>query len=211
MHPETLPDRKRPEASSDGPARESRPEPAGEAHSVLERMLERPANIDAGGGVPGEATVSAWSGRAGVLGGGTAAHLAASCLIRPAPGDRVLAWTGADGHCWVLSILHRRDEEAPAVLATAGPMAIETSRLGIVADAVHLVAEDFLTSTRNRHAVERTRTETAQVRVARIGTDIRRATTADDKVDGTLLQQAGTWISSTVREARLRARTFLFD
>ena len=211
MHPETLPDRKRPGASSDGLARESRPEPAGEAHSVLERMLERPANIDAGGGVPREATVSAWSGRAGVLGGGNAAHLAASCLIRPVPGDRVLAWTGADGRCWVLSILHRRDEEAPAVLATTGPMAIETSRLGIVADAVHLVAEDFLTSTRNRHAVERTRTETAQVRVARIGTDIRRATTADDKVDGTLLQQAGTWISSTVREARLRARTFLFD
>ena len=88
---------------------------------------------------------------------------------------------------------------------------LASTRLALTAEAVHIHAHDFITSTRNRHAVEHTRTETVQTRVAQIGTDIRRATHASDEVQGTVLQRAGTWISSTVREARLHARAFLFD
>ena len=74
-----------------------------------------------------------------------------------------------------------------------------------------IAARDFLSSARNRHIVEDTRTETSRLRVTQVGTDIRRVTTSDETVDGTLLQRAGTWISTTVRDARLTARTFLFS
>lgn len=108
-------------------------------------------------------------------------------------------------------MLHRPAANKPAVLTTSGPLAIEAPRIGISTQALHITSEDFLTCTRHRHAVEDTRTETSRVRVAQVGTDIRRTVTADDTVSGTFLQRAGTWISSTAREARLRARTFLFD
>ncbi len=159
----------------------------------------------------GEAVVSTWSETTGMLEDGRTARLGASCLLRPEPGDRVLAWSGGDDGCWVLAVLQRTDAQAAAVLAMPGAVAIEAPRIALAARAVHIAAEDFLTSTRNRHAVEGTRTETCQVRVSQIGTDIRRVTTADEVVEGTLLQRTGTWISSTMRDARLRARTFLFD
>ena len=179
--------------------------------SVLERMLAQ-GELDAPAqSFPHEAVISAWSDTAGVLAGGRAVRLGASCLLRPAPGDRVLVWRGSDGQGWVLAILQRADEDAAAVLATSHRLAIEAPRVGISAQAVHIAAEDLLTSTRNRHAVEDTRTVTSRVRVTQVGTDIRRVTTSDETVAGTFLQRAGTWISSTTREARLRARTFLFD
>lgn len=184
----------------------------GVAHpaSILGRVLARSDDAAPAGGAFREASVSAWSGATGVLGDGCVVRVGASCLLRPAPGDRVLIWSGDDGRRWVLAVLLRADD-ATAILAAPGPLAIEAPRVGISAGAVHVVAEDFLTSTRNRHAVEETRTETARVRVANIGTDVRRASAADDAVEGTLLQRTGTWISNTTREARLRARTFLFD
>lgn len=199
--------------------KEAASEPAADeathAASVLERVLAHGAGESGAGATsPGslhESHAVAWSGTGGMLADGRAARLGASCLLRPAPGDRVLVWPGPDGQSWVLGVLERAGEDAPAVLATPGPLAVEAPSIGITARAVHIAAEDFLTSTRNRHAVEDTRTESARVRVARIGTDLRRATTVQDVVEGTFLQRTGTWISNTVREARLRARAFLFD
>lgn len=198
-----------------GEARSARPVPgedaslAPEAPSFVAHLLGRgPSDASAG---LGEAVVAAWSDETGTFADGRIAGLGASCLLRPAPGDRVLAWTGEDGRCWVLAVLQRHSQEAPAVLATGGAITIEAPRLAMAARAVHIVAEDFLTSTRHRHAVEGTRTETCDVRVSQVGTDIRRATTVDDDVKGTLWQRTGTWISNTARDARLKARTFLFD
>ena len=182
-----------------------------EPASILRRVLARGDDEGPAGGALREMSVSVWTGTTGVLSDGCTARLGASCLLRPSPGDRVLIWSGDDRRNWVLSVLLRAADDATALLATPGPLAIEAPRVGISAGAVHIVSEDFLTSTRNRHAVEETRTETARVRVARIGTDIRRVNTADDAIEGTFLQRAGTWISNTAREARLRARTFLFD
>lgn len=184
--------------------------------SVLARMLAR------GGDTAGEfreATIASWSGQSGTLENGRMAGLAASCLLRPVPGDRALVWAprpeageaaDAAAGCWVLGVLERPKGTA-AVLSTPGPLAIEAPRVGIAAGTVQVAADDFVSSVRNRHAVEDTRTESARVRVADVGTDIRRATSAIDEVSGTVLHRAGTWISNTVREARLRARTFLFD
>ena len=190
------------------------PEPPREdaAASVLERMLAGQQGESAFGksGLH-ESTVEAWSGTVGTLAGGHTARLATSCLLQPVAGDRVLVWAQEGDMRWILSVIERQNAEAPAKLAFGGPLTIEAPRVGISANAVHVVAEDFLTSTRNRHAVEETRTETVRTRVAQVGTDIRRATTVDDQIEGTLLQRTGTWISSTAREARLRARTFLFD
>ena len=183
------------------------PDPA----SILKRVLARSNDEAPAGGSLREASVSVWTGTAGVLSDGCTARLGASCLLRPAPGDRILIWSDDHGRNWVLSVLLRTTDDATALLAAPGPLVIEAPRVGISGRAVHVVAEDFLTSTRNRHAVEETRTETARVRVASIGTDIRRVSTVDDAIEGTFLQRAGTWISNTTREARLRARTFLFD
>lgn len=178
--------------------------------SVLERMLAHPAQ-QPGMGVMSEMTVAAWTESTGTLADGRTARAGASCLLRPVAGDRVLVWSGEDGSRWVLSVLDRPDKTPAAVLATTGPLTVEAPRIGLAAGAVHIQAEDFLTTTRNRHAVEQTRTETVHVRVAQVGTDIRRATHATDEISGTFLQRAGTWISNTVREARLHARAFLFD
>ncbi len=187
-----------------GPADE---DPVG---SVLEQALRR-GERGADDGALESVLVSAWNDAAGILADGRAARQAASCLLRPVPGDLVLIWSPATGPGWVLGILERAGENETAVLAVPGSLAIEAPRVGIAAHSVHVVAEDLLTSVRNHHAVTHTHTETSDVRVAQIGTDIRRATTADDAVEGTFLQRTGTWISNTVRDARLRARTFLFD
>ena len=184
------------------------------ASSVLEQVFARGGEASLDGSL-GETVVATWAGTVGTLVDGRVARLAASCLLRPTPGDRVLVWLaaarrGSAGEGWIVAVIERASNET-AVLASASPLAIETPRLGISAGTVHIAARDFLTSTRNRHAVEDTRTETARVRVAEVGTDIRRATTADDQITGTLLQRTGTWISNTAREARFKARTFLFD
>lgn len=179
------------------------------ASSVLERMLAHPR--PSRGGTMIETEVAVWTEMNGTLVDGRPARLGASCLLRPMTGDRVVVWSDEEGERWIVAVLHRPGEAAPAVLAAPGPLTIRAPRVGLAAEAVHVHARDFVTSTRNRHAVEHTRTETVRTRVAEIGTDIRRATHASDEVRGTLLQRAGTWISSTAREARLRARAFLFD
>ena len=179
-----------------------------DAASVLDRMLADPAAAQPTGSLV-EAIVTTWAETTGTLADGRTARLGASCLLEPAPGDRVLLWTG-ENQRWVLGVLDRADEKS-ARLSVSGAATVKADRIVLTADAVHIQAEDFLTSTRNRHAVEDVRTETVNTRVAQIGTDIRRASHATDQVEGTVLQRAGTWISNTLKEARLHARAFLFD
>ena len=69
----------------------------------------------------------------------------------------------------------------------------------------------MLTSARNIQAVADVHTETSRLRLTQVGTDVRRAGNADHTVDGTLLQRIGTWVSTTARDARLTARSFLFN
>lgn len=178
-----------------------------DAPSFVEHLL-RPREPRSG---LGEAEVLSWSDTAGVLDDGAVARQSVSCLVRPCPGDRVLAWSDDTGTAWVLAVLQRPDEAAGAVLSAPGGMTLEAPRIALSANAVQIAAQDFLTNVHNRHAVENTRTEHSKVRVSQVGTDIRRATTADDMVEGTFVQRTGTWLSNTVRDARLRARSFLFD
>ena len=177
--------------------------------SVLERMLTHPRPPRAG--VMIETEVATWSETVGTLADGRPVRLGASCMLRPMAGDRVVVWSDEEGGRWIVSVLDRPGKAPPAVLAAPGPLTLQAPQVTLAAEAVHIHAQDFVTSTRNRHAVEHTRTETVQIRVAQVGTDVRRATHVSDEVQGTILQRAGTWISNTAREARLHARAFLFD
>ena len=172
-------------------------------------MLAHP-DAAPGPGQLADAVVASWSGTVGTLADGRPVQLGASCLVRPAAGDRVLVWSGGDDRRWILAVLDAPPSRT-TILGAAGGLAIEAPRVRVAAEAVHILAEDFLTSTRNRHAVEQVRTETVRTRVAQIGTDVRRASHATDEVEGTLLARAGMWISNTLKEARLHARAFMFD
>ncbi len=162
-----------------------------------------------GGGLD-KARVAAWAEDRGALEDGRPARPAASCLLRPQVGDRVLCWTDDSG-AWVLAVLEREREDAPAVLSAPNQLNIQAPTVALQGRVVQVAARDFLSSVDNRHAVENTRTQHARLRVCEVGTDIRRATVAEDRISGTMLQRFGTWLSTTAHEARLKARTFLFE
>lgn len=180
-----------------------------EADTVLDRVMG--GAPPSGGRAIRESRLLSWSGEVGVLEDGGAARLGASCLLQPAAGDVALVWAGGGGDRWVLAVLERSAASTPAVLRASSPIAIEAPRVGVSAGTFQVAAETILTSARNHHAVEDTSTQTSRVRVAQVSTDIRRASTVDDQIEGAFLQRIGTWLSSTAREARLRARTFLFE
>ena len=191
----------------DGPPQGDLGHAQDKADTFMEYLLGQ--GTPEGGQRLAEAEIASWAQTRGMLTDGRTARGAASCLLRPAVGDTVLVW--ASEQCtWVLAVLSQADRRE-VVLASEQPIAIRAPRVAMAARAVHIAAGELLTSARNRHIVEDVRTIQARTRVSRIGTDIRRVTTADECVEATLLQRAGTWISATVRDARLRARTFLFD
>lgn len=156
-------------------------------------------------------SVASWLDQTGVLADGQQAKLASSCFVTPCAEDQVLVWLDEQGVCFVLSVLTRKAQDAPVVIQSENPMSIEAPVVGLQAESVRVHADDFLSRAKRRYAVEHTRTETVDLRVARIETDIRHADRVSDEVTGSLLQRAGTWISNTVREVRHKARTFLFD
>ncbi len=186
-------------------------EPGFVEHLLAGRAERAPAPNDPYGGQLTASEILSWAGAEGTLADGRMARVGFSCLVRPVPGDRVLIWPVEDGCCWVLAILERRSASDPAVLAIPGAAALEASRIALSAQAVHIAAGDLVTSVRNRHVVADTSTESSRLRVTQVDTDIRRARHAADTVDGTFLQRMGTWMSTTVREARLTARSFLFN
>ncbi len=85
---------------------------------------------------------------------GSQARLAASCLLRPEPGDLVLVAQGIDGLGWILAVLARAQPETPATLAHAsgltlvsdqGPVVIRgTGTVGLVTDGTVLLAGQTL-------------------------------------------------------------------
>lgn len=180
---------------------------SGDAPGFVSDLLGR--SPVAGGGLS-DGVIASWAEDRGALADGRGARSAASCLLQPTVGDRVLVWS-ADDDVWVLALLEHARDEAPVVLKSDAGITIEAPRVALQGKVVQVAATDFLSSVRNRHAVEHTRTEHSRLRVSQIGTDIRRVVTADERVSGTLLQRAGTWLSTTARDARLKARTFLFE
>ena len=146
------------------------------------------------------------------LGAGATARIAPSCLVRPEPGDRVLVWCRSGEHL-ALAVLARagnRDPDAPEVVGSRSGLVLEAPRVSVRAESVHVRAGEVLTSARAVHEVSGISTRSAEVRVADIGTDVRRAKNARDEVEGTLVERFGAWVSDTAREARIAARAMLF-
>ena len=195
-----------PPADEPAPRPPASADPAEAPHFVAE-LLGRTSEATDGLSV---AAIASWADDRGALADGRGVRVAASCLLRPAAGDRVLIWSG-DEETWVLSVLERNAADAPVVLKSDTGVTIEAPRVALQGKVVQVAASEFLSSTRNRHAVEHTRTEHSKLRVSQVGTDIRRVGTADERVSGTLMQRTGTWLSTTAREARLKARSFLFE
>ena len=139
---------------------------------------------------------------------GARAAIAPSCLVRPEPGDRVLVWRTLEGAI-VVAVLARASGRVLAVGSESG-IRLEAPRIALRAGRVHVLAGELLASASSIHEVSRVSTRSAELRVAEIGTDIRRAKTARDEIEGTFVQRLGAWVSDTAREARIAARTMLF-
>ena len=162
-------------------------------------------------GVLGEEVVRARIGDGIGLENGSTAAMAPSCLVRPEPGDRVLVWRAGTKRI-AIAVLERKDAAAAAtVVGCRTGLVLEAPRVSVRAESVHLRAGELLTSARAVHEVSRVSTQSAELRVAEIGTDIRRAKSARDEVEGTFVQRLGAWVSDTAREARIAARAMLFS
>lgn len=125
---------------------------------------------------------------------------AASCLLVPAEGDRVLATRLAHGEAFILAVLSRR-AEADAVLRVPG-----AERVHLAAPALRLTAEDIAArakriSVRGDEVSLLARTGEAVIANAKLGaqhlcvtaeTLLQRAGTAIRKVRGLDSQHAGT-------------------
>lgn len=173
------------------------------ALSVLDQVLASTGTLASG-------QIATWASRDGVLSDGRAVRLSTSCLLQPQADDVVWLWVGEET-TWVLSILQRAADQAPLVLATDRQMTIQAPKLGIVAGTFQIQATDFFSQTKNHHSIAQTHTEEVNVRLAQIGTDIRRADRATDTIKAGLIQRAGTWVSITLNQVRQKARTFMFD
>ena len=178
-----------------------------ETANVLDQVLE--GAISEAGLSP--ARIASWVEQMGILDDGRQVRLSPSCLLQPNAGDQVLVWTNETGQSTVLSILVRQDKQAEFMFNINSPLTIEAPVVSLNAGSLRFKAEDFLSYAKRRFAVEHTRSESIKMRVAQLDLDIRRAGQVSDHVEGSFLQRAGTWISNTVREARHKARTFLFD
>ena len=111
------------------------------ATSVLERMLAEPADpkrfgsprLGPGWNAPAgreagftalmEAVVATWAETNGTLADGRSARLGASCLVQPAPGNRVLVWSGDDGQRWILHVLDQAENQSSRIVV-ARPLTI---------------------------------------------------------------------------------------
>lgn len=107
------------------------------------------------------------------------------------------------------AVLARSSGGALALEAETG-IRLDAPRIAVRSESVHLLAGELVTSAHAVHEVSRVSTRIAELRVAEIGTDIRRAKSARDEIEGTFVPRFGAWVSDTAREARIAARTMLF-
>ena len=111
----------------------------------------------------------------------------------------------------VLSVLDRADPGLAAEFCVESCVEIDAGSVVFRAGNVALRARELLTSADVHHLVEGTRSESIQTRVCDVGHDVRRARSVSDEISGTLLQRAGAWFTTVLREARIHARATLFD
>ena len=133
-------------------------------------------------------------------GADTRANAAASCLLQPRPGDRVLLFcTGQQS--WILAILERSESRADNVIETDGPLTVR-SRTG----SVSLAAETRLAMTgRSRIEME---SPSVGVRAGLLNLVARRADWLAGRVEGKFdsLQLVGKLVQSVFDLVRQKSR-----
>lgn len=186
-----------------------------EVHSDLHADRVPFSGHQQNGGSMLSACVRSWSGSEGILTDGSVAELAVSCLVCPQDEDVVLVWlpdaNKESNKVLILAVLARPNADTGTVIRSSGSFSIEAPSVSIMAGDVNISSENMLTNCKNHHLVEDVRTETTRLRVASVQTDIRKAGTVKDSIEGLFSQKIGMWFSWTAKEAKLRARTFLFD
>lgn len=186
-----------------------RPAPDPVEDSVLEQLLTQPLPETPQVGLQ-QGRIKSWSKDQGILQDNHPVQLSPSCLVQPMINDQVLYWSGSHGR-YILQVLTQANPAAPTRLTSHTPLTIQAPVINLQSQSIQIKAQDFFSHVKHRHAVEQQRTETAKVRVVQVETDIRRAHRVFDNIKGGLIQRTGTWISRTVKTARHKARTFLFD
>lgn len=180
--------------------------------SVLGRMLTEETNPPGGADMHQmeEAMIARWSEKTGTLLDGRLVRMGNSCLVSPSTGDQVLV-TSYKGDCWLLAILKRADNNAKLTLSSSTRLDFQAPSITLITEKMNLTAEEFLSRVENRQCVEETHTQTSKLRVSEVETDIRTATTVEDSISGFRLQRMGQWLVNVAREARMTAKSFIFD
>lgn len=180
---------------------------------TLERILaqDESASLLATTQLTEEGVIVEWFGRNGTLADGRKVCCGDAFSVQPQPQDRVLI-TKADGkQWWVMAILTRsRDDDTRALFST-DKVTVQAEQTIIVAERMQITATDFLSQTQNRHAIEENRVAHVNLRVVEVGTDIKTVSTAEDDTKGILLQRLGRWIFTALNDARLKAKSFIYD
>ena len=186
--------------------------------------ITEPSHIEARGLVPGAglATVESVEGDDFAIlltdGTGTKARRATSCLVSPAPGDKVLA-VQVEGVAFVLAVLERHPENhVPLRIETAHELEIVAERitirsrfLGMLANKVTAVGDTWnslFLETQRVVGVERvtakSTTLNAEERVAVIaGADVQRSTVFSQQVDGPAAIKSKTTVITSDSDIRL--------
>ena len=158
--------------------------------------------------------ITNWKEGEGLLASGKKARQSISCLVQPESGDKVLYWTDQSGDepvAWIITVIARKDPLAPVSININAPLKIEAPEIGFQSDTISIVADDFYSSSQTRNVIEQNRTETIDFRISHIGTDQRNAGSVEDRISGSFVQRIGTWFTNTLKEARHKARTFMFE
>lgn len=200
-------------AQPTGDGTQAHPENAGATDTAKQSVLERMLRTDETKveGAMHQTRLASWEDGQGLTEQGATVRKAASCLLDPEAGDTIVVWRNASGEAWALNVLMRAHASAPAMLSAGESVAIAADQITIKGKSVHVHAEEVLENVTTKHAVFARHSETCQLRVADVGTDVRRAGHVNDIVRGSLMQKATNWIAHTVRDVRMHARAMMVD
>lgn len=190
---------------------------ATDATSVLENILTQDGQPSAVEGVAentiaiSEAVITEWSGTEGVLSDGRRVQLDASCLVSPALQDEVLVAAKDQDQCWLIAILNRTAKEEGLLISSPHEIALQAAHITFATPQMQVLAQESLSRVRDHYIVTEHKTETTELRIAQVGTDVRHAGTVTSWVSGIFFQQLGKWIITIANDARLKAKSFWFQ
>lgn len=170
------------------------------AHDITENAI-----------VMSEAVIAEWSGAEGVLSDGRKVRVDASCLVSPMPQDEVLVAAKGQDQCWLIAVLNRTAKEEGLLISLPYEATLQAAHIAFATPQMHVLSGESLSCVRDHYIVAEHKTETTELRISQVGTDVRHADTVTDWVGGILFQRLGRWMITIANDARLRAKSFWFE